>query len=92
MRNIEFIDGAMNATYDVFQATDEEFAAIFIGNSDVEFIDDLIARVGEAEAQRTLEPIWSRRIDKRAVQRIHGTLFLELDFKKKYYPNKRDSD
>jgi hypothetical protein len=92
MRNIQVIDGALNATYDVFQATDEEFAAIFIGSSDVEFIDDFIARVGEEEAQRTLEPIWSRRIDKKAVQGIHGTLFFELDFKKKYYPNKRDSD
>ena len=92
MKNIQVIDGALNATYDVFQATDEEFDIIFQSGTDVEFIDDVIHRVGEEVASRTLEAIWRRRANKKTIQGIHGTLFYELDFKKKYYPNKRESD
>jgi hypothetical protein len=92
MKNIQVIDGAMNATYDVFQATEEEFACIFPGDTDVEFVDDFIARVGEDVAGRTLEPIWSRRISKKTINGIHGTLFYDLEYKKKYYPTKKDSD
>lgn len=29
MKNVQVIDGATNATFSLFQATDEEFAAIF---------------------------------------------------------------
>ena len=29
MKNIQIIDGALNATFSVFQATDDEFASIF---------------------------------------------------------------
>jgi len=29
MKNIQVIDGALNAVYDIFQATDEEFSLIF---------------------------------------------------------------
>ena len=31
-------------------------------------------------------------IDKKKIKGIHGTLFYELLFKKKYYPNKREKD
>jgi hypothetical protein len=82
----------MNCSYDIFAATDEEFALIFPGDTDIEFIDDFIARVGEEVAGRTLEPLWKRRIDKKEVRGIHGTLFYELEFKKKYYPTKKESD
>lgn len=92
MKNIQVIDGAMNAKYDVFEATDEEFALIFPNDTDVEFIEDLIARLGEDVADRILGPIWFRRADKRTICGIHGTLFYELHYKKQYYPNKKDGD
>ncbi len=92
MKNIQVIDGGMNATYDVFGATDEEFALIFPNDTDVEFIEDFFARVGEETAGRVLGPIWTRRADKKTISGIHGTLFYGLEYKKKYYPNKKDSD
>jgi hypothetical protein len=36
--------------------------------------------------------MWARRVLKRDTRGIHGTLFYELEWKKKYYPNKRESD
>ncbi len=36
-----FIDGADNAVYDIFAATDEEFSLIFPAGTDVAFIDEV---------------------------------------------------
>ncbi len=92
MKNIQVIDGAANAAYDIFQATDEEFALIFPDGTDIEFIQDFIDRVGEAVAGTVLKALWSRLQEKKSIQGLHGTLFYELEFKKPFYPNKRDSD
>lgn len=35
MKNIQVIDGAQNATFSVFQATDEEFALLFPDGTDI---------------------------------------------------------
>ena len=39
MRNIQVFDGADNSVYDIFSATEEEFALIFPPGQDVAFID-----------------------------------------------------
>ena len=41
MRNIQVFDGAVNAVYDIFSATDEEFALIFPDGQDVAFIESM---------------------------------------------------
>ncbi|RWC87581.1 MAG: hypothetical protein E5W64_10105 [Mesorhizobium sp.] len=75
MKNIQIIDGALNATFSIFQATEEEFAAIFPDGRDMELAEDLFERLGEEEAGRMLAPLWSRPILKRDALGIHGTLF-----------------
>ncbi len=93
MKNIQVIDGAVNADYNIYEATDEAFALIFPNDADIEFIEDFIERVGEDVAGATLAPMWSRRLEKRSINGIHGTLFYELvQHKRKYYPNKKFSD
>ncbi len=92
MKNIQVIDSGENCTYDIFQATDEEFALIFPDETDIEFIEDFIARVDEEIAIKTLDPIWERRLDKKNIKGIHGTLFYDLEDKKKYYPTKKDAE
>jgi hypothetical protein len=77
MRNVQIIDGASNATYSLFQATEEEFAAIFPDGRDMELIEDLVSRLGEAEASRVLTPLWGRPILKREAIGVHGTLFYD---------------
>ena len=77
MRNVQIIDGASNATYSVFQATDDEFAAIFPEGRDMETIEDLHDRLGDEEASRVLERLWSRPVLKRNASGLHGTLFYD---------------
>ncbi len=93
MKNVQVIDGARNCTYDVFAASEEDFHLIFPGEGqDVEFIEDFIDRVGEHVANGVTKRLWSSRVDKKRVAGIHGTLFYELDFKKKFYPSKREEE
>jgi hypothetical protein len=94
LKNIQIIDGALNATFSVFQATEDEFAAIFPANGqDMEFVEDFIERFGEELAVRILGPIWERPILKRDAQGIHGTLYYEYAARRQYLPaTKREMD
>jgi hypothetical protein len=92
MKNIQVIDGAENAAYDVFAASDEEFAMIFPTNQNVAFIDEVMARGSKRTLDKAFTRIWKRRIPKRDIVGIHGLLFYELEHKKKYYPTRRDED
>lgn len=93
MKNIQIIDGADNATFSVFQATDEEFKSIFPGEQDMEFIEDYLARVKKQEAGAVLSALWERPILKRDAQGIHGTLYYQWSDRRAYHPaTKREVD
>jgi hypothetical protein len=93
MKNIQVIDGAANATFSIFQATDEEFAAIFPEGRDIEIADELIERLGDAEAERVLSPLWERPVLKRDADGIHGTLFYDAKERREFLPkSKREVD
>ena len=93
MKNIQIIDGAVNATFSVFQATDEEFAAIFPDRRDIELVEDLIERIGEEPASSVLTPLWSRPIPKRDALGVHGTLFYNNEHRRHHIPpSKREVD
>jgi hypothetical protein len=94
LKNIQIIDGALNATFSIFRATEDEFAAIFAAaGQDMEFIEDFTARVGDERALQILKPVWERPILKRDAQGIHGTLYYEYESKRKYLPKtKREVD
>ena len=87
VRNIQIIDGAANATFSIFQATEDEFAVIFPDGRDLEIADDLIQRVGQDEANRVLTALWERPILKRDVAGIHGTLFYDADERREFMPS-----
>jgi hypothetical protein len=94
MKNIQVIDGADNATFSLFQATDDEFAMIFPGlGQDIELIEDFVARVGDEAAGKIMGPIWARPILKRDAIGLHGTLFYEWAEKRQHLPaTKREVD
>jgi hypothetical protein len=92
MKNIQVFDGAVNAVYDIFAATDEEFALIFPAGQDIAFIDEVYER-GESDAlDIAFNAIWGRRVAKREAVGIHGLLFYELEEKKAYYPSRKDEE
>jgi hypothetical protein len=94
LKNILVIDGALNATFSVFQATDDEFAAIFPADGqDIELSEDFFERCGEEQAVLILEPIWDRPILKRDAHGIHGTLYFGFAARRQHLPaSKREVD
>lgn len=92
MKNIQIIDGADNCTYSIFSVPDEIFREIFPNETDIEFIDDFIKRVGEDRATEISNIMWSNPAAKRSVCGIHGTIFYELDFKRRFYPTKKEAE
>ena len=89
MKNIQIVDGAANATYSLFQATEDEFAVIFPGDRDIELVEDLIERIGEDAAGRVLTPIWGRHVLKSDAMGIHGTLFYDNDLRREHIPSSK---
>lgn len=93
MKNIQVIDGAANATFSVFQATEEEYAAIFPDGRDIELVEDLTERLGDETADRVLAPLWNRPVLKRDALGIHGTLFYDNEHRRRHIPqSKREVD
>lgn len=92
-KNILVIDGARNCAYDIFAATPEEFKIIFPGDGqDIEFMEDIVQREDEDTLKAVFFTLWKRRVDKKKVDGIHGTLFYELGYKKQFYPTKKDQE
>ncbi len=91
-KNIQMIDGALNCTYSIFSATERDFAAIFPRGRDIEFIEDFGKRISAKRGAAILRRLWEAPVDKKKVRGIHGTLFYQLSFKKKYYPTKKESE
>ncbi len=93
MKNVQIIDGAANCTYDVFAFTDEEFNAVFpLDGQDIEFIEDVLDRLGEDALGKILRPVWKRLVKKPHLVGLHGTLFYELLHKKRFYPTKKSDE
>lgn len=93
MRNIQVIDGALNCVYDIFAATEEEFALIFPSGQDIAFIDEVYSAAADAAAlDKAFESLWTRRLAKAEAMGIHGLLFYGLEEKKRYYPSRRDEE
>lgn len=94
LKNIQIIDGALNATFSLFQATADEFSAIFPEpGQDMEMIEDFLGRAGASNAAATLERIWQRPLLKQDAQGIHGTLFYDYADRREFLPlTKREVD
>lgn len=93
MKNILIVDGAENCEYAIFAMTEEEFQIVFpLEEQNVEFIEDLVDRIGDDGVAALLKPVWLREVKKPDVIGIHGTFFYQLYWKKKFYPTKNDQE
>ena len=92
MKNIMVIDGAENSVYDVFSVSDDDFALIFPGGTDIAFTEDVERRTDAEAVFEALTRAWPHRIPKREAMGIHGIVFYGLDVKRKYYPTLRDEE
>jgi len=62
MKNIQIIDRAASATLSVVQTTEEQFATTLPDGRYIEFIEDLVKRVGQEATGLVLTPLWRRPI------------------------------
>jgi hypothetical protein len=93
MKNIQFIDGALNSAYDIFACEDSDFKALFPGDrQDIEFIEDVVERMGDDAAGAIIIRVSQNKLNKPNVDGIHGTMFFGLAYKREYYPRKIESD
>jgi hypothetical protein len=92
MKNIQIIDGAQNCVYDIFEATDEEFALVFPAGTDIAFIDEVYESGNKQLLDEAFTRIWQRPVKKSQANGIHGIVFYELAKKKVYYPTRRDDE
>ena len=69
MKNIQVVDGALNCVYDIFQASDDDFAQIFGNESDIAFGEDFQAR---DDLLPVFERVWRGRVPKVQAQGIHS--------------------
>lgn len=91
MKNLQVIDGALNCTFSIFQATEEEFSLIFPEpNQDIQYVEDLADFPKHHEIDSALKRMWERPIRKRDAHGIHGTLFYELERYKQVFSQKRE--
>jgi len=93
MKKIQVIDGARNATFSIFQATEDEFLKIFPSDGqDIEIAVDFHSRVGGKAALRILSPIWERPIYKGDAIGIHWTSYYNDVSHRNLPPSKRECD
>lgn len=94
MKNVQVVDGADNSTFPVYSVTEDDFRLIFAERGqDVEFAQDLVERCGsESAAGQLIMRVTRKQVKKSEVCGIHGTLFIDLPKRKKYFPRKRMSD
>jgi hypothetical protein len=85
MKNIQVIDGAMNSIFEIYAIRNDLFARLFPNGADIAFTREL------PENLPGIEKLYARRVPKRKVKGIHGTLHLELsDGDPKFFPMRRE--
>ena len=92
MKNIQVIDGAINCVYDIFAASDADYALIFPKGTDVAFAEDFKRRKNRLQLKAAFERLWRRRIPKSQAVGIHGILFYQLEEKREFYPTLKDEE
>ena len=90
MKVIQVIDGADNATFSLFEATDDEFALLFPGEGqDMALSEDIETCDRAEQACAALQNIRERPILKRSAQGLHGTLFYDNERRRAHIPASR---
>jgi len=67
LKAIQVIDGALNCTYPIHLATDDEFEILFLDGTDIQCIEDIRTRQNRQQMANILTRLWSREIDKKDV-------------------------
>ncbi len=93
MKNIQIIDGATNSVFEIYEIPDELFRSMFPDNNDVAFLDDVGQILQEIGGDQVWNLVYKKRVDKKQVSGIHGTLHLTGSYcKKEYFPTRKETE
>lgn len=93
MRNIQIIANVENCTYSKFSISDDDYRIIFPEEGQgIEFNIDLEVRLNKKVLIELNKRILKIPIEKQSVSGIDGTVFYNLDEKRKYYPAKKEKE
>ena len=92
MKNIQLIERALNAVYDIYAAPDELFDLVFPPGTDVAFTEEIKERPNASKVFEALQTIYRNRVPKANAIGVHGILFHGLRHKRQYYPTLRDEE
>jgi hypothetical protein len=93
MKNIQIIDDAVNCSYSIYSIPDDAFQMLFPKpGQDIEFLEDAIDRLGQKSVGDIMKFTWTSRLPKASVRGIHGTLFVGMLERKRFYPHKTEAD
>lgn len=81
-KNVKVIDGAINSAFEIYEVDVELFDILFPNGNDIAFASDF---------PNLDKRFYSKMLDKKKVNGIHGTLHLE-DIAKESFPNRRETD
>lgn len=93
MKNIQIIDGARNSVLEIYAIDDEIFDKIFGNGKDIVFLSDLKEYLDydKPEIQAFWLKVYFKRVDKKTVNGIHGTLHLDgSNCEKRYFPARKE--
>jgi len=89
VKNIQVIDSAQNAVYDIFAAP-AHVDLVFLPGTAIAFSQEIATRPDADKVFDVLNGIWGSRLAKTDVVGTHRTLFYGLRHKRQYYPTLRD--
>ena len=95
MKNVQVIDGAVNSTFDIYAISEDTYNVIFSNGEDVVFLDSVEVRLRSLNIDK--EAFWQRfyrkKVLKKEVEGIHGTLHLTGSFcQEQYFPTHKENE
>ncbi|RCW40343.1 hypothetical protein [Paenibacillus prosopidis] len=89
-KSVQVIDGGVNGTNPVFEVSEQQFVRIFPDGQDIAFLSDFPELEDDIEFWNNF---YHKKIDKKNVNGIHGTLHTRGSFvEPEYFPSRRESD
>jgi hypothetical protein len=93
MKNVQIIDGSQNSVFEIYEVSDDLFAVIFPGDTDVAFLDDIERHIQKKFGDSFWDEFYRVRVDKKDVMGIQGTLHITGSCcKKECFPTLREEE
>lgn len=93
MKNVQVVDGAMNSTFDIYEIPEDLFKLMFPDYHDIAFQDEVDEIFQTHGGEHIWDLVYAKKIDKKSVNGIHGTLHLSgSSCEKEDFPTRKEAE